>query len=110
MWRSGNRSILELFREAAPPLDDREQFLASVLAFLRDRPELAEQWLLYSLDKRTSPSPYMSTRGGEAATIWEVGFYDAGDRDVAQHPDGVTACADFLYREAMWVLRRERTT
>jgi hypothetical protein len=65
---------------------------------LRRDAGLVEAWQGYSWDKRTSPSPYLDGV--------EVGFYDGGRRDVATHRDEASACADFLFREASWVLNR----
>ncbi len=95
-----------MFQAAAPPLDDEDPFRAVVLEELRRRPELIEQWVHYSLDKRSVPSPYIVDGDGREATIWEVGIYDIGGAyDVVRYTDGSAACADFLYREATWVLR-----
>ncbi len=107
-WRFGNATILALFQQAAPPLHDEEQFLAVVLEELRKRPDLVDQWLRYSLDKRTFRAPTCSTASGQEATTWEVGIYDIGGAyDVVRYTDGSAACTDFLYREATWVLRGE---
>jgi hypothetical protein len=105
-WRSSGKSIGALFEAAQPPLEDRASFLALVTDWLQQHPGLVDQWRVYSLDKRTTPAPYFS-RGGKPL---EVGFYDPdlGALEVSQHTDAIEACADFLYREAAWVLRRDR--
>jgi len=41
-------------------------------------------------------------------TPLEVGFYHAGYLDIVSHADPIAACTDFIYREAVWVLRRKR--
>jgi hypothetical protein len=48
----------------------------------------------------------------DATVPLEVGFYDPdlGRLDVRRHVDATEACADFIYREASWVLRRERVS
>jgi hypothetical protein len=101
------RGQLDSFREAAPPLADREAFHAAVINVLRSRPNLVEQWSWYSEDKRTTPSPYLlPIRNPHAPTRYEVGVVDAaGHHDVIEYTDAALACADFLYREATSVLR-----
>ena len=48
----------------------------------------------------------MVDRDGQEATTWEVGIYEVGGAyDVVWYTDGSAACADFVYREATWVLR-----
>ena len=107
-WRFGNATILALFQQAAPPLHDEEQFLAVVLEELRKRPELVDQWLRYSLDKRSVPSPYLLDPKRPRGDNMEVGIYDIGGAyDVVRYTDGSAACTDFLDPEATWVLRGE---
>jgi hypothetical protein len=36
----------------------------------------------------------------------EVGFFDEVRRDVIKQRDAASACADFVFREASWVLLR----
>ena len=76
-----------------------------MVVWLQQHPELIDQWRGYSVDKRTGSGPYF---GRDAAPL-EVGFYspDLGAVDIRQHADAGEACADFIYREASWVLRRE---
>jgi hypothetical protein len=73
---------------------------------LRHHPELVRAWRNYSGDQRGSPSPYFGRR--DDALDLEVGFYESGYHDVEQHTDETQACADFIYREAAWVLERRR--
>ena len=109
VWQTSGASLLELFRSAEPALADRRTFIEAVVDWLGTHMHVIEQWSAYSDDKRTSPSPYFH-RPQDGHTVCEVGFFDAGDgrMDVRQHSDAAMACADFLYREATWVLRRER--
>lgn len=60
-------------------------------------------WQAYSDDQRGTPSSYL--RG------LEVGFADIEERKlvrraVVRHRDQAAACADFIRREAAWVLDR----
>jgi len=100
-WRAGDHSIRELFQVAAPELDDADSLRAAVREALTADGALLAAWQTYSYDKRSSPSPYLD--GGE------VGFYDGGRHDVVTYVDPLDACADFICREAAWVVRRERT-
>nr|WP_062331569.1 hypothetical protein [Herbidospora sakaeratensis] len=87
---------------ARPHLSDRDAFLAAVRRRLDARPELVGAWQGYSFDKRTGAGPYLDLRPGSC----RVGFYDDGFHDVTVHADAAGACADFIHREAVWVLGR----
>lgn len=109
VWRTTGASIRESFLSVDPDLTERTSFLDAVASWLRARPDIIERWLGYSDDKRCSPSPYFRFRGGrDEHAMYEVGTFDAheGYLDVRQYADAAAACADFLYREATWVLRR----
>lgn len=79
-------------------MSDTSELLSQLRGRLRGDPDLIDAWQQYSWDKRGSPSPYLDRL--------EVGFYDAGYHDVRTHEDAVDACADFIHREALWVLQR----
>ena len=99
-WREPGSTVRGLFSEADPDLSDQSSFVRLVRAHLERDPELVRAWQSYSWDKRGSPSPYLDEG--------QVGFFDGERRDVAEYDDPAAACADFLFREATWVLRRER--
>jgi hypothetical protein len=107
-FRRGGSSLAELFEPYRSRLDDRDGFLRAVEGALRDQPELVQVWRTYSGDKRTSPSPYFGRGGWRDAPDLEVGFYESGSHDVKQHTDELQACADFIHREAVWVLEQRR--
>ena len=107
VWRSGEKSIREPFAPALPHIDDRAAFLAAVSGWLRERPDLIDAWQAYCEDKRAGRSPYFYFD-----QAWKVGFCDSSVKEGARryqgeclHTDAVEACADFIYREAAWVLR-----
>src|SRR5262245_20991350 len=109
-WRSSETSIRELFAPALPHIADRAAFLAAARGWLHKHPDAVDAWQGYCEDKRTGQSPYIYFD-----RVWKVGFYDSSVKDVAgrnqdeaQHADAVDACADFIYREAAWVLERAR--
>jgi hypothetical protein len=93
-------------RRAAPDLDDPR--LESLLrARLASEPALIDAWEDYAYDERTTPSPYMDRT--------KVGFLSMEnarvvDQDVRVHDSMVDACADFIRREAGWVLEKRRLT
>jgi hypothetical protein len=90
-------------------LDDPRAFQEAVAAELRAHTELIEHWITYSADKRTSRGPYLCGRIRNDSR-YEVGFYDTnqGQLDQVSYDDAVSACADFLHRQAAFVLRGER--
>jgi hypothetical protein len=68
-----------------------------LMQHLVERPDLAQQWLMYSEDKRTSGGWYLTTKGPE----WEVGRLDAGKGPIDQrgYGSGVEACASYILLE-----------
>lgn len=106
VWRNpGQVSIRDLFAPMRPHLRDKIVFLDAVTDELRRRPELVERWQHYSWDKRSSPSPYLCAEDDPPST----GFYDGTTRArrTRVFNDAIGACADFILREAAWVLLRE---
>jgi hypothetical protein len=72
---------------------------------LLERTDLVSAWQSYSEDKRWSPSPYLADL--------EVGFFRTYGRrcealDITIHADRAESVADFISREANWVLTRRR--
>jgi hypothetical protein len=93
-------SIRQLFENAAPDISDVGNTEALVHDYILSKPELVQRWQQYSWDIRGTPNHYMDGV--------EVGFYDAGYRDVVRHSDVESACADFIVRTAAWILERRR--
>ena len=86
-------SILWLFRQASPDLGD-PRFENLIERHLEDRPDLVQAWQIYSSDKRVNRGPYLD---GTEVGDFEVG---KGTSDVRLHDNPLTACADFIHREA----------
>jgi hypothetical protein len=114
---SGDLSIRKLFESADPVLSSRHEFLRAATDWFGAHPAEVEHWLDYSADKRSSPSPYLRPvpRQPDQADEpygYEVGFFDKmlGHLDVIHHVDAAEAAADFLYREATWVLQRRQVS
>jgi hypothetical protein len=105
VYRTGEKSIRQHFEPVAAHLDDRSAFLAAVGAWLRRHPDLIDAWHQYCEDKRTT-GLYFSAKS------LEVGVYEVatGHSEISAHDDPVDACADFIYREAISVLRGVRTS
>jgi hypothetical protein len=99
-WREPGTTVRDLFEDARPNLSDRRVFETSVADRLKRDTGLVDAWQTYSWDKRTSRGPYFDGR--------DVGFFDRDRRDVIKHQDRASACADFLFREASWVLLGRR--
>jgi len=92
----GNGSVLlrQLFGRASPDLSDAARAAALIRLRLGEDPALAEAWQTYSCDKRSRP--YLDD--------CEVGLFDGKRREVVRYEDRLDACADFIIREARWVL------
>lgn len=102
--KASSASIRELFTRAAPNLED-PQFVERIRGRLAEEPGLIEAWQQYSYAKRGTPSPYLDGL--------EVGFAEMVDgkletRDVRRRSSRTEACADFIRREALWVLQRQQ--
>lgn len=101
-WRNSGQSLRDLFRRASPKLSDLIGMRHHIQTYLSSHPTLIDAWQKYSWDKRGSPSPFID--------VMRVGFYDHGYHDVRQYDDRAAACADFICREASWVLEQRRVT
>jgi hypothetical protein len=108
-YRHGHHTIVALLAPAAAHLEDRSGFLAAVTAWMQAHRYLIKEWWHYSEDKRSS-GPYFSDHVGARYDPLVVGFLQAdGSRcDETHHTDDVAACADFIYREASWVVHQQR--
>lgn len=99
-FTSSSLSIRDLFTQAAPDLND-PKFVEQVLTRLQEQPDLVQAWQQYSYDKRGTPSPFLDGS--------KVGFAEVLEerllvRDVHTHKSAAEACAEFICREALWVL------
>jgi hypothetical protein len=108
-FRTGEKSIRQLFEPALAHLDDRATFLAAINRWLREHPDLIHAWEAYCTDKRTGRGPCFDLNS-VAVTFYDssAGATAAPHRDKRLHTDPAKACADFIYREAAWVLRGAR--
>ncbi len=103
-YRTGGRSIRELFECASPDLQD-PRFVELVARTLEREPILVESWQQYSGDKRGTPSPYLQGT--------DVGFVDVANgkvetRLVGRFDSAIEACSTFIWHEAAWVLEGRR--
>jgi len=92
------RTIRDLFEDVITVPVDVAGLRSAIAATVSEDDQRIEAWQRYSSGKRGSPSPYLDGL--------EVGFYDAGKRHVTRHAAKAVACADFISREAAWVLER----
>jgi hypothetical protein len=98
-WNTRDRNVplRTQFETANPDLVDEARFKALVRERLLQDPTLMAAWQGYSQDKRVMPSPYIEGRA--------VGYFkDVMRHGVRTHKKLVNACADFIYREACWIL------
>ncbi len=67
-----------------------------VIKFLENHPDLIKEWLIYSLDKRTSIGWYLLCED----SVWTVGYLNHGGRE-KEHKfiSGFEACAIFIINE-----------
>lgn len=105
-YGSVDASIRELFRQAAPDLDE-PRLLDMVRMHLERQPDLLQAWQQYSYDKRGTPSPFLDGL--------RVGFLSVTDGkavvgDVRTYESPLEACAQFIRRESMWVLEGREPT
>jgi len=99
-WGTGSLSARAHFERAAPDLSDVDALRAELRAEFESDPQLVERWQTYCSDRRGSPAPAM-----KACKVWH---YGEGATDEVVHDDRASACADYVIREAVWVLERRR--
>lgn len=99
-------SILDEFRAPGVPLDDPDGARLIVLEHLRRHPMLVAHWDRYLGDRRSSPSPAFSQ---DRTYVFDPSTRPM-ESDVVHHVDAASACADYVVREAFWVLARQRVT
>lgn len=88
-----NKSALQLIEESGYNAETKWLSVTKIIVYLRDKPELIEAWLLWSLDKRTSSGWCFR----EEPDGFTVAFYPDGlSRRFA---DQVEACAEFILQE-----------
>ena len=92
----GTKSVVTLLREAGYFDRHTDVSLDAVRAHLMAKPELVEDWITYSADKRTSSGWYLLEDG-------TVGYYPAGPK--SSYKDIVTACAEFIIWEVADIRR-----
>lgn len=103
-WATGGLSIRDQLQRASPDIRD-PSFTSLVRTRLAHDPDLIAAWQLYSYDKRTSASPWLD---GTAVGFFEFVEHRAINSDIRHHANPVDACADFIGREASWVLEGRR--
>jgi hypothetical protein len=79
--------------------------LGGLVAHLRAQPELIDDWLLYSGDKRTGSGWYFR---GTDKSRFEVGFHPDGPR--REFADAAAACAEFIWLEMREVILGSRAS
>ena len=92
----GTKSVITLLRETGYFDRHTEVSLDAIQAHLATQPELIDDWIMYSADKRTSSGWYLIEDG-------TVGYYPGGPE--SSYEDIVTACAAFIIREVADIRR-----
>lgn len=91
--RRGDVTLSQLLSESGYFDDPNALDVAPLAAHLADHPELVDDWLVYSEDKRTSQGWYFGKQTSGAFEIWQL----AGGSKTFNDP--YVACADFILRE-----------
>jgi hypothetical protein len=96
-------SVVQLVRESGYGGADAASLRGAVEEQLRTHPELIDDWLTYSGDKRTS-SGWFFEDDDEVV----VGYFDVtrGRSHEQQFADRLQACAEFIMREVDSIQRR----
>jgi hypothetical protein len=101
-YKNGNKSPLELLREAEcftsadiPPISD-------IKAFLNSNPDLVRAWWIWSGDKRVDSGWYLE----QLDSGYVVGFYPRGK--TFKFVAALDACAEFIVREIKDLLPAQR--
>jgi hypothetical protein len=103
---SGSKSMLQLIAESGIDASPEALTVTTVLAYIADHPDLINQWLLWSANKRVSSGWYFLRQ----STGYVVGFRPKGE--VLSFAQAAPACAEFVVREvkAMMALSRQKTS
>ena len=96
--RNGDKSPMQLAEECG--LFDHPDCVtpSAVEDYLRAHPELVDDWIMYSADKRSSPGYYLVDHGDELI----VGFTEDGDTQ--SFTNRAAACAQYVTYEAKVLL------
>lgn len=100
----GSKSIVDLVSESG--ISDVPSTLTSaeILKYVRNHPEVVDQWLKWSANKRVDSGWYFERRRDH----FLVGFNPNGD--TLRFEDQAAACAEYIVREvaAIMKIRRRR--
>ena len=93
----GNISMVGLLEESGY-LESSDKITEEALEdYFKENNELIEDWLLESMDTRSSPAWYFkSPTDHTRADNWTVGFYPDGD--IYKFNEGYKACAFYVKR------------
>lgn len=95
-FRSGESTSMATLFEQSGCANHMNSMTADVLAaFLRQRQELIDAWVIESCDRRTGSGPYLEEPRSDGRP-WVVGDYPSGEQ--VEYTDGASACAAFILR------------
>ena len=95
----GQKSMADLVAESGIDVNPTALAVARILAYVTAYPELVEQWLRWSENKRVTPGWHFVHRSDG----YQVGFHPNGEVLNIAQPE--PACAEFVVREVK-ALRR----
>jgi hypothetical protein len=98
----GSKSMLQLVSESGIDAHPQALTVTRLIACLKDHPELVEQWLHWSANKRVTSGWYFARKAGGLV----VEFYPKGESFMFEDP--VLACAEFVVREVREIAAMSR--
>jgi hypothetical protein len=90
----GTKSVVQLAEEIGLPARRDCVTASAVQSRLQAQPELVDDWLRWSADRRSSPAWYFREDGDG----YVVGYHPNGDE--TRFTDRIRACTQFVLREA----------
>jgi hypothetical protein len=101
---SGSKSMVDLVSESGIAGHPSALTSTEVVRYVRNHPEVVDQWLKWSANKRVDSGWYFERRRDHLL----VGFYPNGD--TLRFEDPAAACAEYIVREvtAIMKIRRRR--
>ncbi len=92
--RAEDKSLMQLLKD----MGIRGISIEDINDYLKDNAGLVEDWLLYSMNKRTDEGWYFK-KENEVTYIIGYLFRDSNRRKESKYSDAIQACATFIYND-----------
>lgn len=98
-----NKSIIQLLEELDVDRKNLKKSIEDIKSYLKDNSALIENWLVYSMNKRTTKGWYFNK---ENRNKYIVGYFSNNVRKKKElkYTDAANACAFFMYNELLEIL------